>query len=175
LTFCVIEDLGFLTINPHSKEGGHIMSKMLMLISGIIFVISNFAYGQEKFTLSGEIQFPEKKGVIIVRLLTQDEYENQKIPPPERNLMIEPNPQELKAKKVNFKFTDVPKGSYAIYAIQDLNENGMMDFAAGVFTKVPTEPYAVSGNTYFGEGGLWNDAKFKVDKDISGFKLKLEL
>ena len=151
------------------------MSKMLMIIWGIIFGISCLAYGQEKFAVSGEIEFPEKKGGIFVQLKTEDEYNYDKTPPPERILMIKPNAQELKDKRVNFKFIDVPKGTYAIFCFQDVNENGIFDV-----TKSPTgsgavmysEPHGCAGWTSFG-AGMWTNVKFEVDKDISGIKIKM--
>ena len=149
------------------------MSKVLMLIWGFIFAISTFGYGQEKFTVSGEIEFPKRKGAICAQLLTQDEYENRKTAPPERNLLIRPNPQELKAKKVTFSFMDVPKGAYIIYCLQDLNENGTMDFMDGVWAKNPTEPYGYSGRQFWGSS-LWDDVKLEVDKNISGIMIELQ-
>ena len=51
-----------------------------MLIWCFIFAISIFAYGQEKFNVSGEITFHEQKGEILVWLKTQEEFEkNNKI------------------------------------------------------------------------------------------------
>jgi uncharacterized protein (DUF2141 family) len=141
------------------------MSKILMFILGFIFAFSTFAYAQEKYTVSGEVKFPKRKGVICTQLLTQDEYENHKTPPPERNLTIRPNPQELNAKRVTFSFIGVPKGAYIIYCHQDLNENGTLDFAEGVWTKNPTEPQGFSGRQFWGSG-LWDDIKLEVDKDI---------
>ena len=136
---------------------------------------SCLAYGQEKFAVSGEIEFPEKKGVILVQLKTQDEYNYDKTPPPERILMIKPNAQELKAKKVTFKFIDVPKGTYAIFSFQDLNENGMLDVTkspTGSGGVIDSEPNGCAGWTFFG-AGMWTDVKFEVDKDISGIKIRM--
>jgi len=86
--------------------------------------------------------------------------------------MIMPDAQQLKTKKIPFKFVDVPKGTYAIRCIQDLNENGEMDyFDSGIGIMEPTEPYGYSGPTMLGV--LWSDVKFVVDKDISGIKIQV--
>ena len=148
------------------------MSKILMFILGIIFAFSTFVYAQEKYTVSGEVKFPKRKGVICTQLLTQDEYENHRAPPPERNLTIKTDPQELKARKVNFSFIDVPQGEYIIYCHQDLNENGKLDFVEGVWLKNPTEPQGFSGRIFWGSD-QWNDIKFEVKKDIRGIDIEL--
>ena len=147
------------------------MPKVLMLIWGFIFAISSFAYAQEKFTVSGEIIFHEEKGEIHVWLKTQEELEKRGEPASAaRSLMIKPSPQQLKAKKVTFKFVDVPKGSYCIFCIQDFNKNGKVDHSPE--TGFPIEPYGYSGPAFFGPG-QWGDIKFEVDKDISGIEIRL--
>ena len=150
------------------------MPKVLMFILGFIFAISTSAYGQEKFAVSGEINFHEEKGQIYVWLKTQEEYEKRVEPTlPARSLLIKPNLQQLKAKKVTFKFVDVPEGSYCIVCFHDLNKNGKLDYPDGARgTKPPIEPYDYSGMVYFGPG-QWGDIKFKVDKDITGIELRL--
>jgi uncharacterized protein (DUF2141 family) len=140
---------------------------------GFIFAISTFAYAQEKFTVSGEIKFPKRKGEICVWLKTQEELKKWEEPAsPARSVIIKPSPQQLKAKKVTFKFVNVPKGIYCIVCIQDLNKNGKMDYMDGVFAKNPIEPYGYSGPRLLA-AGQWNDIKFEVDKDISGIEIRL--
>ena len=150
------------------------MSKVLMLIWGFIFAISTFAYGQEKFTVSGEVKFPKRKGEIHVWLKTQEELEKRDEPaPPARNLMIKPSTQELQAKKVTFKFVDVPKGTYCIVCIQDLNKNGKLDYSgSSLGGRFPMEPVGYSGPSFLGPG-QWSGIKFEVDKDISGIEIEL--
>jgi uncharacterized protein (DUF2141 family) len=105
-------------------------------------------------------------------LLTQEEFPKKDQATPEKKLVIKPDAQQLKAKKVPFKFVDVPKGTYAIRCIQDLNENGEMDyFDSGVGIMEPQEPYGYSGPKLL--GALWSDVKFEVDKDISGIKIEV--
>jgi uncharacterized protein (DUF2141 family) len=145
------------------------MSKVIMLVWGFIFAISTTTYGQEKFTVSGEIHFHEKKGQIYVWLKTKEELAKLAEPaPPARSLIIKPSPEQLKAKKVSFKFVDVPKGVFCIVCIQDLNMNGKLDYPDGAApgTQPPIEPYGYSGPAYFGPA-QWNDIKFEVNKDIS--------
>ena len=146
------------------------MPKALVLIWGFIFAIFTSAYGQENFTVSGEISFHEEKGQILVWLKTQEEFEKRIEPRiPSRSLTVKPNPQQLKAKKVAFKFVDIPKGIYGIYCIQDFNKNGKLDHSAE--TVMPIEPYGYSGPAYFGPA-QWEDIKFNVEKDVSGIEIK---
>ena len=149
------------------------MLKKLIISMVFLCTVSTISYSQEKFAVSGEVKFPEKKGVIIVKLLTQEEFTKKKPATPERKLMIKPDAQQLKAKKVPFKFIDVPKGTYAIECIQDLNENGEMDYTvAGISGfKAPREPYGFSGPTLVGVS--WSDVKFEVNKDISGMEIEV--
>jgi uncharacterized protein (DUF2141 family) len=149
------------------------MLKKLMISMVFLFAVSTISYSQEKFSVSGQVKFPKKKGVIILLLNTQEEFEHREPPPPERKLMIKPDAQQLKAKKVTFKFVDVPKGTYAIRCIQDLNENGEMDYKEGVWQKIPTEPFGFSGPTVVAGGANWSDIKFEVDKDISGIAIEV--
>ena len=148
------------------------MLKKLIISLVFLCTVSTISHSQEKFTVSGEVKFPKKKGVIILMLLTQEEFAKDEPATPERKLMIKPDSQQLKAKKVSFKFVDVPKGTYAIYCIQDLNENGEMDYIAGsTGFPWPQEPSGYSGPIFLGV--LWSDVKFEVDKDISGIKIEV--
>ena len=149
------------------------MLKKLIISMVFLCTVSTISYSQEKFAVSGEVKFPKKEGVIILMLKTQKEFEKSEPVPPERKLMIKPDAQQLKVKKVPFKFVDVPKDSYAIRCIQDLNENGEMDYKEGVWLKIPTEPYGFSGPTVVAGSANWSDIKFEVDKDISGIEIEV--
>ena len=146
------------------------MPKALVLIWGFVFAISASAYGQENFTVSGEISFQEEKGQLCVWLRTQEEHEEWSKPAtPARILIIKPTPQQLQAKKVTFKFVAVPKGSYCIFCLQDLNGNGILDHSPE--TGIPIESYSYSGPVSLFRAG-WDDIKFIVDKDVSGIEKK---
>jgi len=146
------------------------MPKALVLIWSFVFAISTSAYGQENFTVSGEISFQEEKGQLCVWLRTQEEHEQRSKPvTPGRILIIKPTPQQLQAKKVTFKFVAVPKGSYCIFCLQDLNGNGKFDHSSE--TGLPVESYSYSGPSLLFLAG-WDDIKFNVDKDVSGIEIK---
>ena len=146
------------------------MPKALVLIWGFIFfTISTSAYGQENFTISGEISFQEEKGQLCVWLRTKEEHEQSGKPAtPARILIIKPTPQQLQVKKVTFKFVAVPKGSYCIFCLQDLNGNGKEDRSPQ--TGLPTEQHRYPGPEVWHV--QWDDIKIEVDKDISGIEIK---
>ena len=151
------------------------MRHLLSLLFVSILLCSALAFAEETFSVSGEVKFSERKGEIYLWLKTQEEFEKRGEPAsPARCLMIKPSPQQLKAKKVSFKFVDVPKGIYGIACIQDLNKNGKMDFMKAAFVeKHPIEPYGYSGPTFLGPA-QWDDIKFKVDKDIKDIEIGLQ-
>ena len=146
------------------------MPKVLLLTLGLIFTISTSTYGQEQFTVSGEIRFHEEKGQFFVWLNTHEEFEIRSEPTmPSRILTIKPNPQQLKAKKITFKFINVPAGNYCIYCLHDLNKNGKMDRVPE--TALPAEPNGFSGPLVYGKA-MWQDVSFTVDKNINGIEIK---
>jgi len=148
------------------------MRRLLSFLFVSIVFCSALAFAGDTFTVSGEVKFPKNKGVIQCWLRTQEEFEKREKPAsPARRLMIKPSPQQLEAKKVTFKFVDVPKGIYMIICIQDLNNNGEMDYSTAPFgRKIPLEPFGYSGPRL---PGLWDDVKFEVEKDISGIEIQI--
>ena len=144
---------------------------LVAIISFASFSISTSAFGQDKYSVSGEIIFYEERGEFQVQLKTEYELENAVTTiPTSRNLLIKPNANQLKTKKFAFKFVDVPAGTYSIYCLHDLNNNGKMDRAPK--TGIPTEPYGYSGELFFGRI-IWQNVSFKVDKNIRGIEIKL--
>ena len=150
----------------------------------IFTAIPTYVFGQDKFSVSGEITYWWKEGQIIVWLLTKEERKiDKKLIPEARSLKIEldsQNTQEgaekkVKAETVAFEFVDVPKGTYGILCILDMNKNGKLDYPEGfdLGTIPPIEPYAYSGPKSWGPAP-WDDFKFNVDKDVSGLKIQLK-
>ena len=138
-------------------------------------LIYNQTISQDKYTVSGEVKFPKSTGEIHVWLKTRGEIEKWGEPaPPARSLMIKPSPQELKAKKVTFKFSEVPRRFYCIICFQDLNKNEKMDYMDGSLGEGrSTEPYGCSGQRLL-RPCKWSNIKFEVDKDISGIAIELQ-
>lgn len=146
-------------------------------------LISTTVFGQDQYSVSGEITYWWKEGQIIVWLITSEERDiDKKLVPHERTLSIElysQDTQDIQGKKVeaetvSFKFVDVPKGTYGILCILDGNKNGKLDYPEGFEpgTVPPIELYAYSGPKSWGPA-KFDDFKFDVEKDISGLKIQL--
>lgn len=149
------------------------MLKKLTTTLVFLFTVSTFAYAQEKFNVSGEVTFPKKKGEIYIKLLTQQEFEKDMSTPPERSLILKPSPQQLKAKRVAFKFVDVPMGRYCIYSFQDLDKSGERDSEAILQFGWPKEPLGTFKPSSLITGREWSTLEFTVDKDISDIEIEL--
>jgi len=148
------------------------MVKKAMLFLGVLLIASAFVYAEDKFTVSGEVNFPKRKGEIHVELKTQGEFEKQTQVPEDRRMIIKLSAQQLKSKKASFEFVNVPAGDYLITCFQDLNKNGKLDFVETAFGRqLPDEPRGSYGPPSYPFG--WDTSKFKVDKDITGIKIDL--
>jgi uncharacterized protein (DUF2141 family) len=73
-----------------------------------------------------------------------------------------------KAGKVSFTFDSVPKGTYCIVALQDVNGNGKVDFANYIISE-PWGSYKDVSTT----GESWGNSKFDLEKDIAGIKIQM--
>jgi uncharacterized protein (DUF2141 family) len=148
------------------------MFNKAMLFLGVLLMASAFAYAEDKFTVSGEVNFPKRKGEIHIRLMTQQAYEKGKQVPEDCRMIIKLSAQQLKSKKASFEFVNVPVGDYLITCFQDLNKNGKLDFSfSGFGRQLPDEPWGSYGPPGYPSG--WDTCKFRVDKDITGIKIEL--
>ena len=162
------------------------VNPLIVIIAIILFAsisISTLAFGQDNYSVSGEITYWWKEGQIVVWLITKEERDiDKKLLPQKRTLKIEldsQSTQEVQDKKVDaetvsFKFVDVPKGTYGIICILDKNKNGELDYPEGFEpgTIPPLELYAFSRPKSWGRGSF-DDFKFDVNKDVSGLKIEL--
>ncbi|MDG5492957.1 DUF2141 domain-containing protein [Psychroserpens sp. SPM9] len=71
---------------------------------------------------------------------------------------------KIKDGKAVITFEDVTAGEYAVMVLHDANENNKMDFEE---SGMPKESYGTSNNTRSFGPPNYDDAKFKVDKDIA--------
>ncbi len=69
---------------------------------------------------------------------------------------------EIKDGKVTITFENVEPGEYAIMALHDENENKRMDFREN---GMPLESYGTSNNIMTFGPPLFDDSKFKVEKE----------
>jgi len=113
------------------------MKKIIVAMTiGVACFLPFFTLAQDSgVKVSGEVKFP-KTGKIYVSLISKEiaDKEGEKSP---FGAIIEVGEKELAAKKVAFMFENVPAGTYAIRAFQDVNGNGDLDM--GSFG--PKEPW----------------------------------
>jgi len=162
------------------------VTRFIVIITIILFKsisFSTLAFGQNKYSVSGEITYWWKEGQIIVWLITEEERDiDKKLLPKKRTLIIDLDSQSVQdvqdkkvdAETVTFKFVDVPKGTYGIICILDKNKNGELDYPEGFEpgTIPPLELYAHSVPKSWGRMSF-DDFKFDVNKDLSGLKIEL--
>jgi hypothetical protein len=131
----------------------------------ILLVLSPLANGDETYTVSGEVIFPEAE-VIFISLYTFERFQdhrNKPLPPPPFSQIIELSPEQKEARRASFVFTQIPKGIYGILAFRDKNVPRIAD--RDVF-KEPLSYYTVTGFS-----ANWDNIKFRVDRDITGIKI----
>jgi len=123
---------------------------------------------ERRFNVKGEISFP-KKGALIIRLSTKEEFESNKAS--RFQSIIEVSPEDLNKGKTSFSFTNVPEGTYGIRCYQDLNGNNTLD--RGAFG--PEEPWGMhrASRPAF-RAPTFEEIAFKVDKDINDIEIELQ-
>lgn len=140
---------------------------IMILITLIGLPMSIFS--QEKgFTVEGVISF-KKEGDIYILIFNEAASEEKEGGTISKSIKIELSSEEIKAKKVFFKFEDVPEGFYAIRLFQDTNGNGKLD--KGAFG-IPKESWAS-----YKAGGMppsFKKMRFEVSRDIKNIKMKLK-
>jgi len=141
----------------------------LFICLGLLFSV---AFAEENYTILGEVTFGED-GDIYICLLTKEGFRDFQTPgqelTPEKCNVIKMNADLKGAGKVFFKFDSVPKGTYCIVALQDVNNNGMADFAQHRISE-PLGSYKEGDPTL---ALPWDDIKFDLKKDITGIKIQM--
>ena len=137
------------------------MIRRVMFICILLSFGASLSYGQDKFSVSGELSFL-KDGHMYIGLYTQEEWQDRKAKPPNLFLCLKPKPEHKKVSKVPFKFDGVPGGTYGIYAFQDINGSGKQDWRGGSFS---LEPCATYRHTTTAE---WHEVNFDVRENIDG-------
>jgi len=150
------------------------MSKKLILFLAIVFMISASAYAAEQYSLSGEVTFSGHEDIYLSIYTIETFPQYKKTLPPEPFVKkIKPNPEQIKAGRLSFTFSGIPKGTYCIIAFQDVDNNGKLTCDTWGMIEEVICSYKESGMVDF-SGTNWNDVKFELDKDISGIIMKLD-
>lgn len=127
------------------------MKKTILVLVLIFLVKSEISAQTETFTLTIKVSgLKSNKGKLLVGLYNtkatflKKQYKGRIV--------------EIKNKKSEIIFKNIPKGEYAVSFIHDVNNNGKMDTN---FLKIPKEDYGCSNNARgFMGPPKFNDAKF---------------
>jgi uncharacterized protein (DUF2141 family) len=156
----------------HDRKTDRLLSKEMMMknIAYILFAIvltASFTVAEEKFTVSGELNYLTDADIYVC-LHTNQTFPDWKktLPPGSFTKKVKANPSG----KVEFTFTHVPKGEYLIMAFEDQNGNGTLDCTTWGF---PQETFwTYKKNAMPGFGTNWHDQKFDVNANVSGIVIE---
>jgi len=145
------------------------LRKLVPLFVGLAFLFS-VALAEENYTLSGEVAF-RNDGDIYICLLNMEGWRDFQTPGHEltekKYKVIKMNADLKGTGKVSFEFNNVPKGEYCVVALQDVNNNGKVDFENYVISE-PWGTYKDRGTDW-----SWGGIKFDLEKDIRDIKIQL--
>ncbi len=131
--------------------------KTLTLIIALVLSV-NFSHAQDNEngkTITVTIEnIANNNGKIVLGLHTEDTFM--------KGDGIMNTETEIKDGKVTITFENVEPGEYAIMALHDENENKRMDFREN---GMPLESYGTSNNIMTFGPPLFDDSKFKVEKE----------
>jgi uncharacterized protein (DUF2141 family) len=137
----------------------------LVFCLGVVVALAVSAFGQDKFTVSGTVEYVGKENIFIC-LLDQEAFKVFR-----KELPKAPFVQTKQCNqngRASFTFDQVPRGDYIIIGFVDQNGNGKLDFDTWGFTTESTRSYKAPPTMAWN----WNDQKFTVDKEVSGITLK---
>ncbi len=146
------------------------MKKAVLAVAmGFVCFLPFFAVAQDGVTVSGEVKFP-KTGKIHISLISKDIAEKEGAKSP-FSAIIEVGEKESEAKKVAFAFENVPAGTYAIRAFQDVNGNGDLDM--GSFgPKEPWGNYRDKRPTF--RGPKFEEMAFEVKEEMKDIVVEVK-
>jgi len=128
----------------------------IVFLSGFLFLIQGFS--QERYTISGRVNVAAREGDIYVFLLTEETFRKNRFSG--IDTMIFPIFQDKVY--VDFRFDNVPAGTYGISCFQDTRKNGKF----GHFLFAPFEPWAFSYNSQIKYPPRFNEVSFNLNYDL---------
>ena len=139
----------------------------------IALVIWGNAFGQETYSITGDVSF-QYDSDIYIRVCTMEEWGEFLRPnyelsvPPWKILKL--NSETKKSGNVSFKLDNIPPGTYIIVAFQDVIKNQKVDYE-GLQMKEPYGTY--KEDDYVPGRPRWDYVKFHLEKNIGGIKIKI--
>ena len=149
------------------------MRTQLISFSALLFLASNlFCQDSTKVATSiGELtlnitRFENDEGTVKIALSNSKEDYTKK----GKAYRAESAP--IQNKIAQYKFEDLPFGTYAIKIFHDENDNGELDTN---FLGIPSENYGFSNNATGSFGpASWEDALFNFDKDSMEVEINMD-
>ena len=132
----------------------------------LLFMLASPAHAEQTFSVSGTATFDDAERIFL-SLYTFEEFQNYRrkpLPPEPYTLVIEPSAQEKETGKVPFRFEGIPRGTYALLAFRDQRKPGTVKRSAR-----PASSYHMMSFS-----GRWDDAKFEVNRNITGLEIRFE-
>jgi uncharacterized protein (DUF2141 family) len=150
------------------------MVKKAMLLFLFFLMVFAFAYAEENFTITGQVTFSGQEDIYLGIYTIKNFPQFKKALPPDPFVkIIKPNPEQIKAGRLSFTFSGVPKSTYCIIAFQDIDNNGRLTCDTwGQIQEVICSYKKYTGCDFSAVN--WNNIKFELDKDISGITMKLD-
>ena len=148
------------------------MFKKLVFLCISFGLLLSVAYAGGSYTLSGNVTF-QYEGNIYICPLTMEEFRD--FTTPQHKLsespckIVQMNPNLKKAGKVSFRFENVPKGTYCVFAYQDLNMNGEVDFENFTIN----EPWGTYREPLPGAPPTWVKIGFDLNEDITEIEIHM--
>jgi len=134
----------------------------------VLMAITNYiAHSQESIGVDITVQINNLKndnGFVILGLHNQTTFMNTK------TSALNRIKEKIKDGQIEVIFKNVPEGEFAIMVIHDENSNNKMDFE---LNGMPKEAYGMSNNNMSFGPPMFDDAKFKVEKENLHLKIRL--
>ena len=141
--------------------------RCLVLLAAGTLALGIPAYGDEKYSVSGVVTFPEAE-VLFVSLYSLDRFKNFKnntLPPEPYTQVIELSAEQKKTGRATFTFKGIPKGTYGVVAFRETKKNMKRDRSR--YFKDPVSEYKMIDFS-----GDWNDIQFELNKEVRGIEIR---
>lgn len=130
---------------------------MRSLFLTLTIVVLGLTANAQKYTLSGRVNAYSPKGKIYVLLCTKESFVKQMSGIDTLEFWV-----NYDKKYIDFKFTNLPEGEYALRSFQDVNGNHKLD----KWMLGPKEPWAFSYSGEMKFPPVFQDVSFMLMTDL---------